>query len=310
MMRSSDDAVVASWLVNATCWGLQIMTATQTGASDARSPGQRPLRARYGPWALIAGASDGVGAEFARQVAASGINCILVARRLPLLDQLAQELKTRHGVEVITRSLDLSQPDAANRMLMSAEGLEVGLFIYNAGADPFGTKFLETSVADWGAVLRMNVNALLECCHGIGKRMLGAGRGGIIVVSSEAAFSGTSRLSVYSATKAFGLNLGESLWAELSPAGVDVLSLVLGPTDTPTLRRTLSERNVPLDAVAQDLAAPPAVVRAALERLGNEPTLVYRMPADLAVGLESAALRRKRIIETSEYMDLFYGRDT
>jgi short-subunit dehydrogenase len=286
------------------------MTTTQTPASDARPPAQRPLRARYGPWALIAGASDGVGAEFARQVAAAGINCILVARRLHLLDQLAQELKTRQAVDVITRSVDLSQPDAATRMLTCAEGLEVGLFIYNAGADPFGTKFVDTSVADWGAVLRMNVNALLESCHGIAKRMLEAGRGGIIVVSSEAAFSGTSRLSVYSATKAFGLNLGESLWAELSPAGVDVLSLVLGPTDTPTLRRTLSERKVPLDAIAQDLAAPPAVVRAALERLGNEPTLVYRMPADLAVGLESAALRRKRIIETSKYMDLFYGRDT
>jgi hypothetical protein len=91
---------------------------------------------------------------------------------------------------------------------------------------------------------------------------------------------------------------------------VDVLSLVLGPTDTPTLRRTLAEHKVPLDAVAQDLASPPAVVRAALERLGQEPTLVYRAPADLAAGLESASLRRARIIETSKYMDLFYGQDT
>src|ERR1700732_3604913 len=131
MMRSSDDAVVTSWLLNATCWGLQIMTGTQTGASDARSPGQRALRARYGPWALIAGASDGVGAEFARQVAAAGINCILVARRLQLLDQLALELKTQHAVQVITRSVDLTQPDAAARMLGSAAGLEVGLFVYN-----------------------------------------------------------------------------------------------------------------------------------------------------------------------------------
>jgi uncharacterized protein len=286
------------------------MTTTQTRSGDARSPAQRELHGRYGPWALIAGASDGVGAEFARQAAAAGINCILVARRLPLLDRLAQELKTQHGVEVITRSIDLSEPDAAAHMLGSAAGLEVGLFVYNAGADPFGTKFLDSSVADWGAVLRMNVHALLESCHAVARRMLESGGGGIVVVSSEAAFSGTSRLSVYSATKAFGLNLGESLWAELSPAGVDVLCLVLGPTDTPTLRRTLAERNVPLDAVAQDLASPPAVVRAALEELGKVPTLVYRMSADLAVGLESAALRRKRIIETSKYMDLFYGQDT
>jgi short-subunit dehydrogenase len=281
------------------------MTTTQTRAADARS-----LQARYGPWALIAGASDGVGAEFARQVAAAGINCILIARRLPLLDELARELKSQHAVEVLTRSVDLTQPDAAARMLGSAAGLEVGLFVYNAGADPFGTKFIDTSVADWEAVVRMNVLALLESCHGMARHMLAAGRGGIVVVTSEAAFSGTSRLSVYSATKAFGLNLGESLWAELSPAGVDVLSLVLGPTDTPTLRRTLAERKVPLDAVAQDLASAPAVVRAALERLGQEPTLVYRVPADLAAGLESAALRRARIIETSKYMDLFYGQDT
>src|SRR5712671_6285651 len=88
----------------------RVMTTTQTRASDARS-----LQARYGPWALIAGASDGVGAEFARQVAAAGINCILVARRLQLLDQLARELKTQHRVEVITRSVDLTQPDAATR---------------------------------------------------------------------------------------------------------------------------------------------------------------------------------------------------
>jgi short-subunit dehydrogenase len=281
------------------------MTTTQTRASAVRS-----LRARYGPWALIAGASDGVGAEFARQAAAAGINCILVARRLQLLDQVARELKAQHGVEVITRSVDLTQADAAARMLGCAAGLEVGLFVFNAGADPFGTKFLDTSVADWGAVLRMNVHALLESCHGIATHMLDAGRGGIVVVTSEAAFSGTSRLSVYSATKAFGLNLGESLWAELSPGGVDVLSLVLGPTDTPTLRRTLAKHKVPLDAVAQDLASPPAVVRAALERLGQEPTLVYRVPADLAGGLESASLRCARIIETSKYMDLFYGQDT
>jgi short-subunit dehydrogenase len=286
------------------------MTTTQTRASAARSSAHEPLQARYGPWALIAGASDGVGAEFARQVAAAGINCILVARRLPLLNELARELKSQHGVEVLTRSVDLTQPDAAARMLGCATGLEVGLFVYNAGADPFGTKFLDTSVADWEAVLRMNVHALLESCHGIARHMLDAGRGGIVVVTSEAAFSGTSRLSVYSATKAFGLNLGESLWAELSPAGVDVLSLVLGPTDTPTLRRTLAARKVPLDAVAQDLASPPAVVRAALEGLGRQPTLVYRVPADVAAGLESASLRRARIIETSKYMDLFYGQDT
>ena len=285
------------------------MATTQTRDSGAGSPAERPLQARYGPWALIAGASDGVGAEFARRTAGAGINCVLVARRLHLLEQLARELRTQHGVEVITQSLDLSQPDAGTRVLMSAAGLEVGLFVYNAGADPFGTKFVETSIADWESVLRLNVNALLESCHGMAKRMLGAGRGGIIVVSSEAAFSGTSRLSVYSATKAFGLNLGESLWAELSPAGVDVLSLVLGPTDTPTLRRTLCERKVPLEAVAQDLAAPPAVVRAAFERLGAEPTLVYRRQSDPGLGLESGALRRKRIVETSHYLDLFYGQD-
>jgi len=109
-----------------------VMTTTQTGAAAARS-----LQARYGPWALVAGASDGVGAEFARQAAAAGINCILVARRLQLLDQLARELKAQHGVEVITRSVDLTQPDAAARMLGSAAGLDVGLFVYNAGSGPF-----------------------------------------------------------------------------------------------------------------------------------------------------------------------------
>src|ERR1700736_3597807 len=103
MMRAvrccGDFGSLTSWLTNAHPAEGTVMSTTQTRASDARSSAQQPLQARYGPWALIAGASDGVGAEFARQVAAAGINCILVARRLQLLDQLAGELKTQHAVQ-------------------------------------------------------------------------------------------------------------------------------------------------------------------------------------------------------------------
>jgi uncharacterized protein len=267
----------------------------------------RSLRERYGPWAVIAGASEGLGAEFARQLAAAGINCLLIARRAAILQGFARELAQTYGVEAIGAAIDLAEPGATERILAAAGERKIGLFIFNAGGDGHATRYIDKPVTDWAPLVRRNVLTLMESVHAFAARLAEARRGGIILVSSDAAFGGVSRLAVYSATKAFGLNLGESLWRELRPQGVDVLSLVIGATDTPTLRRVLREHSVPAESIA--LSVPSEVVPAALNRLGDGPTLVYGFPDDAPDTTHSATKRRERVLRNGKFLSLFFGEE-
>jgi short-subunit dehydrogenase len=265
------------------------------------------LRLRYGPWAVIAGASEGLGAEFARQLARAGIHCLLVARRKPVLDRFAAELTREFGVEAIAAPIDLAEAAATERMLAAVGDRPVGLFIFNAGGDGHATKYLDKAAQQWAPLVRRNVLTLMESVHAFGTRMRSAGRGGILLVASDAAFGGVSRLGVYSATKAFGLNLGESLWAELVSKGVDVLNLVIGATDTPTLRRVLQEKGIPADSLV--LARTDEIVSAALARLGKGPTFVYGFEADDPDAVQSSMSRRKRVLANGKFLSLFFGED-
>lgn len=275
-------------------WSLQSFDAAQ-------------LRSRYGKWALIAGGSEGVGAEFARQLAEAGLNCVLVARRSAPLEALASELRKAYDVEIRTASIDLAEPDATAKMLGQVEGLPLGLLIFNAGGDPNGAKFLDAELASWQSLVRRNIDTLMSSLHVFGRRLVAQGHGGIIIVTSEAAFGGASRLNVYSGTKGFGLNLGESLWIELKRLNVDVLNLVLGSTDTPTLRSALAHHKVPADNLP--LALPKDVVRAALANLPSGPTLSYNTPAESKDPLRSGAVRRQNVLDITAFLNLFYGED-
>jgi uncharacterized protein len=287
---------------------LNYMNAEQTGIANKGATGPDSLKSRYGPWAVIAGASEGLGAEFARQLAAAGINCVLVARRAHVLDQLAAELRQRYSVEAIGVPIDLAEPTATERMLAAVGERHIGLFIFNAGGDGHATKYLDKGARDWMPLVRRNVLTLMESVHAFGARMAGTGRGGILLVGSDAAFGGVSRLGVYSATKAFGLNLGESLWAELASKGVDVLNLVIGATDTPTLREVLRQKNIPAESLV--LARTSEVVPAALARLGKGPTLVYGFADDDSDTVKSSGSRRKRILDNGKFLSLFFGEDS
>jgi short-subunit dehydrogenase len=287
---------------------LEYMNAEQTKIADKGAAAPDSLKSRYGPWAVIAGASEGLGAEFARQLAAAGINCVLVARRAHVLDQLAAELRQRYGIEAIGAAIDLAEPTATERMLAAVGERHIGLFIFNAGGDGHATKYLDKGAQDWMPLVRRNVLTLMESVHAFGARMVGTGRGGILLVGSDAAFGGVSRLGVYSATKAFGLNLGESLWAELASKGVDVLNLVIGATDTPTLREVLRQKNIPADSLV--LARTGEVVPAALARLGKGPTLVYGFADDDSDTVKSSGSRRQRILDNGKFLSLFFGEDS
>lgn len=248
---------------------------------------------RYGPWALIAGASEGTGACFARQLAEKGLNLVLVARREGPLEALAAELRRDHGVECATASIDLAAEDAAQQLLGAAAGREVGLLILNAGADSNGSMFLDNAMANWDALAMRNVMTVARALHAFGNPMKARGRGGLMVVGSGACYGGLPGIGVYAATKAFDLVLCEALWAELEPHGVDVLSYVIGRTDTPAHRELMEARGM---AVPDGLADPADVARLGLERLPFGPVSNWGEADDVAgMSATSAAQRRERI---------------
>lgn len=186
---------------------------------------------RYGPWALITGASSGIGREFARQLAARGLNIIVVARRADRLAELAAELSAVHGVEARAVPVDLCFDGFLDVIRTGADELEIGLLVNSAGFAHTGP-FLDMPPDDMTRMINLNMRAPVLLSRAYGPAMRDRRRGGIIFLSSVAGFAGTPQWGLYSATKAFNLLLGEALAAELRAAGVDVMSLAPGATRT------------------------------------------------------------------------------
>jgi short-subunit dehydrogenase len=227
------------------------------------------FRARYGPWALVAGASEGIGEEYSRQIAARGVNLVLIARRVAGLEALAKELREAYGVEVKTLSLDLGRPDMINSIRDCIQGLEVGLLVYNACFSHVGL-FLERDLEGKLTCLDVNCRGPLILTSELAPAMVARGRGGILLMSSASGFQGGSYISTYAATKAFNTVLAESLWEEFRSSGVDVLGMVAGATRTPTFDQQPPEEKRP-DAFPM---FPADVVREALNSLDKGPTRV------------------------------------
>lgn len=250
---------------------------------------------RYGPWAVIAGASEGTGRSFADQLAGKGINCILIARRSGPLNEVAGDLRARHRVECIVASIDLAAPGALGQVVDAVRGREVGLFINNAGSDANDSRFLDGGLDNWQKLVERNVMNPMRMSHHFGKLMCDRGRGGIILVGSGACYGGATGMAVYAGTKAFDLCFGEGLWAELRPHGVHVLNLILGRTNTPMLRAFMEKRGLPVGAGA---AEPDDVAKLGLERLPHGPVQNWGAADDQAgFAPISAAARRERILK-------------
>jgi uncharacterized protein len=261
---------------------------------------------RYGPWALILGASEGTGRAFARKIAANGVPCILIARREQPLGKLAQEIRAESGIDCVTSTVDLAAPDAFDRIVDATGQREVGLFVSNAGSDPHGSYFLDTDIAAWVDQIQRNVVTMTRCCHYFGGLMRGRRRGGLLLVNSGACYGGSSFMAAYSGTKAFTLCFGESLWAELRRCGVDVLTLVMSVTDTPMLRALLSKNGLPLPDMAADAEA---VAEIGLARLPHGPVHNWGFEdAAAAFGLLSAADRRKRVLAVEASSAKVFGK--
>jgi uncharacterized protein len=225
-------------------------------SSSPSRPASRLLR-RYGPWAVVTGASSGIGRELARQAAAAGLDVVLVARRRDELQALADELAGRHGVRAEVVAADLSRPGGVGAVVAATGSLDVGLLVAAAGRGTSGD-FLDADLADEVGMLEVNCGAVLALAHHFGGRFAERGRGGIVLLSSIVAYQGTPRAAHYAATKAYVHTLAEGLRAELRPRGVDVLASAPGPVHSGFADRagmTMGRALAPADVAAATLAA-------------------------------------------------------
>lgn len=227
---------------------------------------------KYGPWALVVGGSEGVGAAFARLLAADGFKLVLVARKPAPLEALAAELRGQ-GAEVRILSADLSQPDVLDRVRAVTDDIEVGLLIYNAGANNTRGAFVDLPEQVTQSVIAINVLGQANFTRHYGALMVGRGRGGIILGGSLSSYLGSPTLAAYTASKAFSRIFSEALWAECAPRGVDVLHLNIGFTATPAMARL---------GMPVELAEPPeTVAREGLENIANGPVWIVSTPGNL-----------------------------
>ncbi|EKF23951.1 short chain dehydrogenase family protein [Mycolicibacterium hassiacum DSM 44199] len=221
---------------------------------------------RYGPWAVIAGGSEGVGAEFARLLATAGIHLVLIARKPEPLEATAAACREL-GVQVRTLAVDLVAADAAARVAEATADLEVGLLIYNAGANTCSARFLDAELADFQRVIDLNITTMMALVQHFARPMRDRRRGGILLVGSTAGYLGSERHTVYGGVKAFGRIFAEGLWLELRDYDVHVLELVLGVTRTPAMQRVGLNFDVPGLRVAE----PADVAREGLQQLPHGP---------------------------------------
>ena len=224
------------------------------------------FRTRFGPWAVIAGGSDGIGEAFALELARRGLSVAAIARRREPLERVAAELRARHGVDTRAISCDLTSAAAAETIASATRDLDVGLFIYNAGASRAARSFLDTPLADVLFLERLSCLGPLLLAHHFGARLRTRGSGGMILMSSLASLCGNHYQATYAATKAFDTVLAEGLWHELAPEGIDVLGVLAGATRTPAMLATEGNFGDAMD--------PADVAAGALDHLGKGPNWV------------------------------------
>ncbi|MFI9486149.1 SDR family NAD(P)-dependent oxidoreductase [Promicromonospora sp. NPDC052451] len=229
----------------------------------------KDLRA-YGSYAVVTGASSGIGAEFARQLAAAGLDLVLVARRRDRLAALAAELADRHGTASRVVVLDLLDDGAVAELRAAVADLDVGMVVANAGTSVPGV-LTEHSLADELDVLTLNGTVTLQLAHGFGQDFARRGRGAVVLLSSMIAAVPVPYQANFAAVKAYVSSLGQALNHELKRDGVDVLVLSPGQTRTEGLDNT---PGIDFDRLVGRKMDPSRVVRAALDGLGRRAHVV------------------------------------
>jgi short-subunit dehydrogenase len=233
------------------------MTALYEGAA---------FQERFGPWAVVAGGSDGIGAAFAGELARRGLNVAAIARRAEPLEALCATLQADHGVQTRAIQADLTGENLLDEIAAATADLEVGLFVYNAGASSRSEEFLDAGLDYALSMMNLNCRGPILLGHHFGARLRERGRGGLVFMSSLACLAGTHYQAIYSATKSFDTILAEGLWHELTPKGVDVLGVLAGSTKTESVLHASDK--------FKDAMDPAEVARGALDQLGRGPTWI------------------------------------
>lgn len=183
---------------------------------------------KYGRWALVTGASDGIGSAFAAQLAEKGFNLVLAARRKEILERLHDDLESAYGISVEVIAADLGTAEGNAKLIAETDGIDIGLFVAAAG---FGTSgnFVDNSLSEELSMIDLNCRSVVEQTQHVAKRFKNQGRGGIILFGSLVGFQGVPRAANYAATKAFIQVFAEGVRVEMKPHGVDVLAVAPGP---------------------------------------------------------------------------------
>lgn len=246
------------------------------------------LHARYGGYALVTGASRGIGRAFATYLAADGFDILLVDREAAECRALAKSLQAEHDVDAHALICDLSEPRLVEMARRWVEEYDIGLLVNNAGISPLDP-FLEIPLETHLATLDINCRATLVLTHLAGRRMVARGSGGILIVSSASALFGSPYFCHYAATKGYGLNLASGLWSELHGSGIDVLAVCPGMTDTKPVRDRNLEKDLPFYI---PITGPEPVALESLRRLGRQPIVVPTLADRMSTGVLSRLMPR------------------
>lgn len=248
------------------------------------------FRSRYGRYALVAGAAVGLGAEYSRQLAGRGLDLVMLDRDAGSLAAAAAAVRAEHGVDVHELVADLGRADVVTAVTAGLAGRQVGLLIYNAALGTVAP-FLELAPSHLDAMIAVNCRGPVQLIRALVPAMVERRRGGVILMSSMAGNCGSAQLAMYAASKAFELVLGDALWIELRPHGVDVLVVQPGSTRTPGWQSSQPSGDTTLPVMD-----PADVVGEALATLGHEPLVIPgKINRDSAAAL--GQLPRRQAIE-------------
>ncbi len=250
------------------------------------------FKQKYGPWALITGGASGIGAEFASQLAARGLNAALVDVQTEMMRAHAAKLKEKYDIETAAITIDIARPDFLKTIRRATAMMEIGLLVNNAAWGSVG-ELMNTDPEEMLRTVDTNCRAPLALAREFGPAMIERGRGGIIFLSSSSALQGSPIVANYAATKAYNLILAEALWDEMGPRGVDVLGLCPGATDTPAFRKSGAViQNVP----GMPFMQPGEVVAEALAALGARPGVIAGRKNRIASFVMTRLLSRAKAV--------------